>query len=85
MRAAKHAYFVAKEVNTIKELKADDAEDRILQFESLLEHINQRFNQGELIGNSLFDQSRIIGQRVDDLLSNQEPASTIIPVPNTSK
>ena len=36
--------------------------------ESLFERVNKKFNQGVVIGNSLYDQSTIIGKRLDDLL-----------------
>ena len=68
MRAAKHAFYVAKEVETLKELKPEMAEEKILYMETLLERVNKKFNQGVVIGNSLYEQSGIIGKRLDTLL-----------------
>ena len=71
MRAAKHAFHVAKEVETIKELKPEAAEEKVLYIESLLERVNKKFNQDLVIGNSLYEQSGIIGKRLEALLDDK--------------
>lgn len=71
MRAAKHAFHVAKEVETLKELKPEAAEEKVLYMESLLERVNKKFNQGVVIGHSLYDQAGILAKRVDALLDDK--------------
>ena len=73
MRAAKHALYVALEVETLKELKPAAAEKKVLYIESLLEHINKKLNVDVVIGNSLDEQSKIIGQRIDSILDAKTP------------
>jgi len=68
MRAARHAYFVAKEVETFKELKPDAAEEKVLYIESLLERINKKLSQEPIVGNSLYDQSTLISKQIDTAL-----------------
>ncbi|MCK4704953.1 MAG: hypothetical protein KAT90_05700, partial [Gammaproteobacteria bacterium] len=72
MRSAKHAYHVAQEVETLKALKSDAAEEKVLYIESLLERINKKFNQDVVIGHSLYEQSSIIVQRLNDLIDGKE-------------
>jgi len=71
MRAAKHALYVAMEVETLKELKPEAAEKKVLYIESLLEHINKKLNKDVVIGNSLDEQSKIIGQRVESAINTK--------------
>lgn len=68
MRAAKHAFYVAKEVETLQKLEPAKAEEKVLYIESLLENVNKRFNQGEIIGHSLYEQADMLGKRVDAVL-----------------
>lgn len=68
MLAAKHAYSVAKEVESLQQLKPDAAEDKVLYIESLLQAINKKLNKAVVIGASLDEQSDIIAQRVDSLV-----------------
>ncbi len=68
MRKARHAYYVAKEVETLTELKPKAAEEKVLYIESLLERINKKFNKDEVTGYSLYEQTSIIGQRLDTVL-----------------
>jgi len=79
MRAAKHALYVALEVETLKDLNAEAAEKKVLYIESLLEHINKKLNKDVVIGNSLDEQSKIIGQRVESSLSAQTTTLVIEP------
>ena len=79
MRSAKHAYHVAKEVETLIGLKAEAAEEKVLYIESLFERINKKFNQQVVIGNSLYEQSTIVGQRVDSLVDNKGTRHPIPP------
>lgn len=65
MRAARHAYYVALEVEKTLELKPAAAEERVLYFEYLLQRINEKFQQDVVIGHSLYEQSSLIGERVD--------------------
>jgi hypothetical protein len=65
MRAARHAYYVAQEVEKTRELKPAAAEERVLYFEYLLQRINEKFQQDVVIGHSLYEQSSLIGERVD--------------------
>jgi len=71
MRAEKHAIHVAKEVETLKELKPEAAEEKVLYIESLLERVNKKFNQDLVIGHSLYEQSGIIGKRLETLLDDK--------------
>ena len=50
MRSAKHAYHVAQEVEALKSLKPEAAEEKVLYIESLLERNNKNFNQESVIG-----------------------------------
>ncbi len=68
MRKARHAYYVAKEVETLTELKPKAAEEKVLYIESLLERINKKFNKDAITGYSLYEQTSIIGQRLDTVL-----------------
>ncbi|MCW8854818.1 MAG: hypothetical protein OQK72_08975 [Gammaproteobacteria bacterium] len=68
MRSAKHAFYVAKEVETLKELKPEAAEEKVLYIESLLERVNKKFNQEVVIGHSLYEQSTIISKRLDSII-----------------
>jgi len=72
MRAAKHAFHVAKEVETLKELKPEAAEEKVLYIESLLERVNKKFNKEVVIGYSLYEQSSIIGERLNTLIDGKE-------------
>lgn len=72
MRLAKHAFYVAKEVEELKALKPEAAEERVLYIESLLERVNEKFNQDVIIGNSLYEQASIIGQRLNALIEDKE-------------
>jgi len=72
MRAAKHAFHVAKEVETLKELKPEAAEEKVLYIESLLERVNKKFNKEVVIGYSLYEQSTIIGERLNALIDGKE-------------
>lgn len=65
MRAARHAYHVAQEVEKTRELKPADAEERVLYFEYLLQRINEKFQQDVVIGHSLYEQASLIGERVE--------------------
>lgn len=65
MRAARHAYYVALEVDKTRELKPAEAEERVLYFEYLLERINEKFQQDVVVGHSLYEQSSLIGERVE--------------------
>lgn len=65
MRAARHAYHVAQEVEKTRELKPAEAEERVLYFEYLLERINEKFQQDVVIGHSLYEQASLIGERVE--------------------
>ncbi len=74
MRAAKHAFYIAQEVETLQELDSEKAEEKVLYFESLLERINKMFNNDVVIGNSLYEQSNIITGRLSNLIDNHESA-----------
>ena len=52
------------------------AEEKVLYVESLLESVNNKFKQGPVIGRSLYDQSIIIGQRLDALIENKNSGAT---------
>ncbi|VAX12128.1 hypothetical protein MNBD_GAMMA24-1963, partial [hydrothermal vent metagenome] len=80
MRKAKHAYYVAQEVETLTELKPEAAEEKVLYIESLLERINRKFNKGVVIGHSLYEQTSIIGQRLDALFDVRVPANRNIAI-----
>lgn len=67
MRAAKHAYIVATEVPALEGMKPEQAEQRILFVESLLERIARNLDTVELMGNSLHDQSVMIADQVEKL------------------
>lgn len=67
-REARHAYFVAKEVEKLKILKPEDVEQRVLYIESLLENINKKINDVKVVGYSLDDQSSIVADRAKRLL-----------------
>ncbi|HEB55284.1 MAG TPA: hypothetical protein ENI98_03055 [Gammaproteobacteria bacterium] len=75
MRKARHAYYVAKEVETLVELKPNAAEEKVLYIESLLERINKKFNQDVVTGYSLYEQTSIIGKRLDTVLDAKASAS----------
>ena len=79
MRAAKHALYVALEVETLKNLNEEAAEKKVLYIESLLEHINKKLNKDVVIGNSLDEQAKIIGQRVESSLSAKTTTLVIEP------
>ncbi len=68
MRKARHAYYVAKEVETLTDLKPEAAEEKVLYIESLLERINRKFNKDVIIGHSLYEQTSIIDKRLDAVL-----------------
>ncbi|NOZ36507.1 MAG: hypothetical protein GXP11_00280 [Gammaproteobacteria bacterium] len=68
MRKARHAYYVAKEVETLTELKPKAAEEKVLYIESLLERINKKFNENKITGYSLYEQTSIIARRLDTVL-----------------
>ena len=68
LREARHAYFVAKEVDKLQILKPEEAEQKVLYFESLLENINKNFNDVKVVGHSLEEQSTIISGRLNRLL-----------------
>ena len=72
MRAAKHAFHVAKEVAELKDLKTGAAEEKVLYIESLLERINKKFNKDVVIGHSLYEQSTIIGDRLNALIDSKK-------------
>lgn len=79
LREARHAYYVAREVEKLQIVKPEEAEQRILYIESLLENVNKKFNDVKVVGHSLEDQSTIIAERVNGLLDkldalNQEVA-----------
>ena len=75
MRAAKHAFYIAKEVETLKEMKPEAAEEKVLYIESLLERVNKKFNKDVVIGHSLYEQSSIIANRLDAVLDKKESLS----------
>lgn len=76
MQAASHVYYVAKEVEKLQNLNYEEAEQKVLYFESLLEQINARFNQKVLIGHSLYEQVTIIENRLGVVLNKQNPIKT---------
>jgi len=86
MQAAKHAFYVAQEVEELQELKADEAEEKVLYIESLFERINKRFDKNVVIGNSLYDQAGIIVERLDEALegSNKNIQATATKIENSS-
>ncbi|MCW8956458.1 MAG: hypothetical protein OQL09_06215 [Gammaproteobacteria bacterium] len=72
LREARHAFYVAEEVKTLKELKPKATEEKILYIESLLERVNQKFNNQPVTGHSLYEQSTIISQRLEALIESKE-------------
>jgi hypothetical protein len=81
MLAAKHAYYVAKEVETLQKLEPAKAEEKVLYIESLLEGVNKRFNQGEIVGHSLYEQADILGKRVDAIIGVHTSTVVMAPEP----
>ena len=72
MSSARHAFYVAQEVETVKDLKEEAAEDKVLYMESLLARINSKVSGEAVTGHSLYDQSNIISQRIESLLNNSQ-------------
>jgi hypothetical protein len=72
MRAAKHAFYIAKEVEVFKEMKPEVAEQKVLFVESLLERVNKKFKKNIVIGHSLYEQGDIVSARLESLLDEMD-------------
>lgn len=66
LNAASHAYYIAQEATELVELKRADAENKALYFESLLERINKNIGIENLNTMSLYDQSVLIADKVEN-------------------
>lgn len=76
LRAANHAYYVAKEVVELDGMKPKLAEQRVLYIESLFTKITQSMNIDSGIGKSLYEQSKYISSKTAD--SNQQEKNELM-------
>ncbi|MFQ5560895.1 MAG: hypothetical protein ACE5FU_09960, partial [Nitrospinota bacterium] len=77
--AAKHAFFVAKEAKRLVKIGEEEAEQRVLYFESLLDRIGQASGNQNIIGLSLYDQAEALAKHIqatpkDSVIASVPPA-----------
>jgi len=70
LRASQHAYFMAIEINKIKNMGKDDYENLVLGFETMLHRITQAMNHEDVRYMPLYDQSMALSGSVETLQKN---------------